>query len=277
MCDMLEQRIAAIKKLWVPSAALGSVAKVIAAMIDEPDDVRPTNLALISPANHGKSHLLDYIATRRNGDAQAEGSDRIPVVSILMPETPDPSAIVREFLSRLGAVHRGRRSLVDLWRALEVHVTELGVRLLTIDDAQNAAVFPNKSQAQILNILRGVGSRLRRPLVLAGTSLTQNLLDSDVQLRSRFRRAEIPKLTAAEDLQRFLKTFSERLPLEPKPSLADPELAMLVADLVGGEIGSISKLVKAAAIEALRRGSPEIDANLLRQVSVEVPSTHWLG
>jgi hypothetical protein len=76
-----------------------------------------------------------------------------------------------------------------------------------------------------------------------------------------------------EDYWRLLHTFARRLPLRAPSNLTDPDLAAHILMRADGLIGAVTRLLRQAAVEAVRTGHERIDRAMLDRVSTTTPAT----
>lgn len=66
-----------------------------------------------------------------------------------------------------------------------------------------------------------------------------------------------------ETFRKFLQLVDEKLPLPAYSNLADPKLAARIHFASGGNMNEIMRLIRAAAVLALKRELPQINLDLL--------------
>jgi hypothetical protein len=77
---------------------------------------------------------------------------------------------------------------------------------------------------------------------------------------------------SVEDFQTLLASFERTLPLRPPSLLAQERLAAKLLSMSEGTIGELSRLLIAAASEAIRGGQERIDEATLRRLNWQPPS-----
>jgi hypothetical protein len=70
----------------------------------------------------------------------------------------------------------------------------------------------------------------------------------------------------------LLASFESTLPLRNPSSLAEERLAIKLLSMSEGTIGELSRILVAAATEAIRSGQERIDEKVLRAIHWEPPS-----
>jgi hypothetical protein len=74
------------------------------------------------------------------------------------------------------------------------------------------------------------------------------------------------------DYWRLLHTFGRRLPLVRASNLTDPDLAAHILGRADGLIGAITRLLRQAAVAAVRTGHERIDRAMLDCVKTTSPA-----
>jgi hypothetical protein len=74
------------------------------------------------------------------------------------------------------------------------------------------------------------------------------------------------------DYLRLLHTLGRRLPLRAASNLTDPELAEHIMLRSDGLIGAMTRLLRQAAVQAVRTAHEKIDRAMLDRVSTTTPA-----
>lgn len=259
--------------LWVPYPEAMEAIEIMTRLLHAPNETRPENFALIGDPSFGKSYLLEqFVKTQRpKEDPFAEEDPGVPVVHIEMPESPEPSAMLREILSKVGAPFSYRLPLDDLMRKIEVLTQSLRIRVFVIDELNKGIQGSYRQQRILLNVARGLSNRTKRPLIVAGTEDVDSFLRNDTQLDERFIRRRLRQWKEDPDTQRLLKGFEKELNLGNPSRLASPEMTAHILGLTRGKLGRISRLIVLAAEEAILSGKESIDADLLSRMAKNLP------
>jgi hypothetical protein len=75
------------------------------------------------------------------------------------------------------------------------------------------------------------------------------------------------------DFWRLLRTLERRLPLRAPSNLTDPELASHIIARSDGLIGAMTKLLRQAAVHAVRTGHERIDRAMIDGVATTTPAS----
>ncbi len=146
----------------------------------------------------------------------------------------------------------------------------VGLRLLLIDDLHN---IRGSGMASMLVELREIGSAAGVSLGCFATREIAYVLRQDEQLANRFELKTLPRWQVEDpDYARLLLTLERRLPLRCASDLTDPPLAEHILVRSDGLIGAVTRLLRQAAVEAVRMGYERIDRAMLDRVSVTTPA-----
>jgi hypothetical protein len=119
-------------------------------------------------------------------------------------------------------------------------------------------------------------------LILFGTPKSTEILDGEEneQLRRRFpfRMTLEPFKWETEQEQdvfrKFLQMVDEKLPFSETSNLAHPNMAARIHFATGGLMFEIMRLIRAAAVLAVKQDLPKIDLDLLRESFAENMATN---
>jgi len=262
-----EERIARIAAgVWVPHAQTAAILQIMRGLLAAPNQVRADNLAIIGEPNSGKSALLDRFYEKHQSAYDPTVDDpQVAIWRIEMPESPDPPAVLRELLRTVGAQHSARDPSDVLVHRVKVLAESLNVRLFVIDEVHNGFRGTKRQQQILLNVLRGLSNKTRRPVVIAGTKEVENFLDYDDQLSERYLRRRLPSWKENLQTQQLLKGFEKEFALKNPSGLASPAMTESILRLSGSRLGRIAKLLRNAAIEAILSGTEKITEENLKE------------
>jgi hypothetical protein len=196
---------------------------------------------------------------------------RISVTMIQAPNGPRIPQLLSAIRAALGQPAGRRESTAQL--RLETYRTMLavGLRLLLIDDLHD---IRGSGVTSMLVELREIGSIVGVSLGCFATREIAYVLRQDEQFANRLELMTRPRWRIEdEDDWRLLHTFGRRLPLRVPSNLTDPDLAAHILARADGLIGAITRLLRQAAVEAVRTGHERIDRAMLDRVSTTTPAT----
>lgn len=237
---------------WIGYTATKHALAEMELLFEAPDLERPPNLLLTADTNNGKTTLVKRFESLHPAvdDPTAARAVR-PVIRLDAPAVPDEERFYNHLLHELGAVYKITDKVDkklfqprDLLRAV-------GVRVLVLDEINNTLAAPGKRRPGLLNAIKELGSKLRRPIILTGTFDALAVLRDDKQVQNRFPPLVLPKWQLDDDYLALLTSFEATLPLRRPSDLASEQLAPLLLVMSGGVIGELSTLLRRAARAAI--------------------------
>lgn len=258
---------------WIGYPVANQLLRRMAALVEQPDVIRPPNMLIISHTNNGKSTLARQFEKRfpAKDDPFTGGIER-PVVVLEVPPAPDEDRLYKHILKELGAVGRDRApkdtKLFQIHRLLR----DLKMRVLVLDEVNNALAGNAIQRQQMLNAIKGLSNELKRPIVLTGTEDALAALRDDKQLQNRFPPSFIPPWQLNHDFLRLLASFESILPLKRRTDMANENLAALLMSMSDGYIGELRDLLVLAGVTAIETGAECISRKLLLSLDWVPPS-----
>jgi len=267
-----EQRIARIDRdRWIGYGRALEILGELERVLRSERRQRPDNLLVIGASNNGKTAIARRFLTRtRLPENPAAQYSTIPVAVIQAPNGPRVSNLLTAIRVALGQPP-GRRETIAQQRAETYRIMQaVRLRLLLIDDLHD--IRGGSQLAPMLVQLREIGSVAGISLGCFATREIAYVLRQDDQLANRFELMTLPRWQIEEpDYWRLLHTFGRRLPLCRASNLADPDLAAHILARCDGLIGAITRLLRQAAVEAVRTGHERIDRAMLDRVRTTSP------
>lgn len=236
------------------------------------DAIRPQGRLLIGHPLMGKSTLVNEFL-RRHSASDNPGGDAaiVPVVSIQLPESAKEGVypeILGSFCAKLpksAKPHDVRHGTVDF-------LQRIGMRVLLIDEFHNILEGSALAQRKGLNSVKYLMNRLRRPVVVIGTSDLINAIGRDRQISSRLKPIVLPRFKDDQDFQELLVGFEMVLPLRKPSNLQDPELSTLIYVHTLGIMGDVADLLNEAAKIAIKESTERITEVEIRAVMDALPT-----
>jgi hypothetical protein len=252
---------------WISYDYAETILKDLQELLEHPRVLRMPNFLLWGDTNCGKTAIIDRFCQqyppRLNSQEEA---DNVPVVYIQAPPMPDERRFCALILNKLGVPHKtNERADVMMCQILRMF-PKLGMRMLIIDEIHHILAGNLQKQRTFLNVIKFLGNEALIPIVGVGTVSALNALRTDAQLANRFEPRNLPRWRLDTRYRRLLASFEYVLPLAEESNLAEKEMATKLLDMSGGTIGELSKLIRRAAIEAIRRGEEKIVPSLLKEV-----------
>jgi hypothetical protein len=266
-----ERRFARIDRdRWIGYGRAKTVIEEMERILKSERRQRPDNLLIVGASNNGKTAIARRFIARMvpPEDAGARYSN-IPVALIQAPNGPRIPQLLTAIRSALGQPAGRRESTAQLRAETYKMMRGVGLRLLLIDDLHNirgAGVTP------ILVELREIGSVAGVSLGCFATKEIAYALRQDDQLANRFDLMTLRRWDIEDpDYWRLLHTLGRRLPLRAPSNLTDPELASQIMARADGLIGAMTKLLRQAAVHAVRTGHERIDRAMIDKVVTTTP------
>lgn len=236
------------------------------------DAIRPQGRLLIGHPLMGKSTLVNEFL-RRHSASDNPGGDAaiVPVVSIQLPESAKEGVypeILGSFSAKLpksAKPHDVRHGTVDF-------LQRIGMRVLLIDEFHNILEGSALAQRKGLNSVKYLMNRLRRPVVVIGTSDLINAIERDRQISSRLKPIVLPRFKDDQDFQELLAGFEMVLPLRKPSNLQDPELSTLIYVHTLGILGDVADVLNEAAKIAIKDRTEQITEAEIKAVMDTSPT-----
>ena len=267
-------RIATIRSdRWIGYTRARQALAKLEALLTHPKRQRMPNLLIIGPTNNGKSMMVEKF--RRDHPPVSRHPDepeQVPVLAVQMPSGPDIKRFYSLVLTSMGVPTYPTHSLPRKEDHTLYMLSNLGVRVLVVDEVHNLLSGSVPRQREFLNLLRFLGNELKIALVCVGTRDAYLAIRNDAQLENRFEPFVLPLWEDGEQYASLLASFEAVLPLRRPSRLSAPALASYLLARTEGTIGEIATLLTRAAIRAVETGQESIDRALLDAVDYHAPS-----
>lgn len=218
----------------------------------------------------GRAHEL-AIRNRYPHDAH-----RLPVIYVTVPMASTPRMLAAEFARFFGLEFSGRANLTDIVNAVCHLAAHTHVDLVLVDEIHNISLT-TRSGAESSDQLKYFAERIRATFFLAGVEVeAQGLFAGPRGRQIAGRFTVIPSTQFAygtvqqrEDWTALVTTMETMLRLhEPAPGTL-PKIAENLYQRTGGAIGSLSQLIRGAAVLAIEYGTEHITEDLLDLVPID--------
>lgn len=217
----------------------------------------------------GRTH--ERVSRRRH----PHDKHRLPVIYVTVPPASTPRMLAMEFARFLGLSFTGRVNITDVVDAVCHTASRTGVELVLVDELHNLNLA-TRAGAEVSDQLKYFAERLAATFVYAGIDVEAAGLFAGVrgrQIAGRF--TVIPARPFAcgtaeqrEQWRALVATMESTLRLHRHKPGALARMEYLYRRS-GGMIGSLSQLVRGAAILAIEEGSEQITRALLDIVPVD--------
>jgi len=212
----------------------------------------------------GKTH--EAIDRRRH-----PGSDRIPVVYVTVPPAATPRMLAVEFARFLGIPLMARANITDVIEAVCGVMTDTRTSAVCVDEIHNLRLA-TRNGAEVSDTLKYFSERIPATFVYAGINVEREGLFSGTrgqQIAGRFTMIGAAPFPYAAEWQGLVATLEDALRLHEHTCGTLTGLDRYLHQRTGGMIGSLSHLIRGAAIEAVLDGSEKITRKLLDAVDLD--------
>jgi hypothetical protein len=230
------------------------------------------NLFIIGGTGIGKTTFCKYYRNKFPR-VQTDGDDSIPVLYRRVPTPATIKNLATEMLLELGDPKADRGTIENKTLRLRQLLKACRVELMFIDEVQHFIDrFSEKVLSQVADWFKLLIEDVNIPVVLIGLPEALEVLRVNPQLSRRFsHRCELlpfsfGEINETEQFRVFLNTIDGLLPLPERSDLAGPELSTRLFQATEGVIGSVMKLIRFSAVDAISNGLPKIDREILSSV-----------
>ena len=236
-------------------------------------------LMVSGPARTGKTTALTQlgraheIAIRKRHPAQA---DRLPVIYVAVPPAATARMLAVEFARFLGLELPARANLTDITNTVCSVAAHTHVDLVLVDEIHNISLA-TRTGAEVSDQLKYFAERLPATFVYAGVEVEAQGLFAGARGRQIAGRFTV--ITAApfaygtpdqrRAWQALVATLESTLRLREHAPGTLPAMAEQLYRRTGGMIGSLSQLIRGAAILAIETGTERITEDLLDLVPID--------
>jgi hypothetical protein len=268
-----ERRIATIDRdRWIGYGRAQDAISELERILRSERRQRPDNLLIVGASNNGKTAIARrFVARMLPPEDPGAQISTIPVTMIQAPNGARIPQLLSAIRAALGQPAGRRESTSQLRLETYRIMLAVGLRLLLIDDLHD---IRGSGVTSMLVELREIGSVVGVSLGCFATREIAYVLRQDEQFANRLELMTLPRWRIEdEDYWRLLHTFGRRLPLRVPSNLIDPDLAAHILARADGLIGAVTRLLRQAAVEAVRTGHERIDRAMLDRVSTTTPAT----
>ena len=263
---------------WVPyPAGDQAVGRIVAAM-KRPKVTRPRGIVLEAPAGNGKTSVLKKVSQMIPAQSLPDVEVK-PTLYVMTPASAGDGRIVGAILYALGYTNDWDKGSADLRLRRTMNALQAcKVDLLMFDEFHNL-LDGGKKTFESLRRLKNISNDLGRPIVIAGTEKTSNVLKYDPQFTTRFDRVRLPLWEYNKALATMIYGVQSKLSLREDSRLYTDDKLRLIFDLSKfidsdrrkrpGILDNMVRLVKTASEAVLLSGREAIEAEDLRRAAEE--------
>jgi hypothetical protein len=218
-------------------------------------------------AQFGKTHeLID-----RQHHPGVGGPERIPVVYVTVPPVATPRMLAVEFARFLGLPITPKANITDIIEAVCGVCCDTRTALVLVDEIHNLQLS-TRAGAEVSDTLKYFSERIPATFVYAGVDVDRAGLFAGTrgqQIAGRFGLIATVPFPYAAEWQGLVATLEGALRLHHHRPGTLVRLDRYLHQRTGGMIGSLSHLLRGAAIEAILDASEQITKATLDGVGLD--------
>jgi hypothetical protein len=227
----------------------------------------------------GKTTALSQLGRARELAARRRhpgDRHRLPVVYITVPPAATPRMVAVEFARFFGLPAPARANLTDVTNAVCATAARTSVDLVLVDEIHNISLA-TRAGAEVSDTLKYFAERLPATFVFSGLDVDETGLFAGTrgrQIAGRFtlipaRPFDYGTAGQKETWRSLIAAMEASLRLHEHQPGTLTGLGEYLSGRTGGMIGSLSQLVRGAAILAIQDGTEQITRELLDLVPVD--------
>jgi hypothetical protein len=192
------------------------------------------------------------------------------VIYVTVPPAATPRMLAAEFARFLGLPIIASANITDIIESVCGVAVDTRVSLVC-DEIHNLRLT-TRTGAEVSDTLKYFSERIPATFVYAGIDVEREGLFAGTrgrQIAGRFCLIETVPFPYGEEWKGLVATFEAALRLHRHAQGALPKLDRYLHQRTGGMIGSLSHLIRGAAIEAILGGSEEVTKSLLDSVELD--------
>ncbi len=230
-------------------------------------------LILSGPAGTGKTTAITQFGKTHEAidRRQHPGGDRIPVVYVTVPPAATPRMLAVEFARFLAIPVTPRANITDIIEAVCGVLCDARAGVVLVDEIHNLKLA-TRNGADVSDTLKYFSERIPATFVYAGVNVEREGLFAGTrgqQIAGRFGLIPTVAFPYQQEWKGLVATLEDALRLHrPTPGTL-VGLDRYLHQRTGGMIGSLSHLIRGAAIEAILDGSEQITKHTLDSVDLD--------
>lgn len=205
------------------------------------------------------------------------GLARIPVVYVTVPPAATPRMLAVEFARFLALPLTARANMTDVIEAVCGVAVDARVSLVCVDEIHNLQLA-TRSGAEVSDTLKYFSERIPATFAYAGIDVEREGLFSGTrgrQIAGRFSLIETVPFPCTAEWQSLVGTLEQGLRLHRHAAGTLVRLDRYLHQRTGGMIGSLSHLIRGAAIEAILGGTEKVTRALLETIELDHAADHY--
>ncbi|WP_406110724.1 TniB family NTP-binding protein [Streptomyces sp. NBC_01003] len=242
---------------------------------------RPS-LIVTGPATTGKTTALLEVGrvchlahTARSPHPGIGHTAAVPVAYVLVPPAASAKTLAAEFARYLGIPTTARMTQAQITAAVCATYAQAGVRLVLIDEIHRLNPHTTTG-AETADLLKDLTERIGATFVYAGIDVARSELFTGVRGAQLAGRASLidfgafpARLGQQEPFKELITLMEQALDLDHHAAGSLPRLAPYLHERTGGKIGSLARLIRQAALDAIMDGSERITKTSLDAIQLD--------
>jgi hypothetical protein len=231
-------------------------------------------LIVSGPAGTGKTTAITQFGkTHQAIDAARHPgrADRVPILYVTVPPAATPRMVAAEFARFLGLPFTTRSNITDIIEAVCGVAVDTRVSVICVDEIHNLTLA-TRNGAEVSDTLKYFSERIPATFIYAGIDVEKAGLFSGVrgsQIAGRFTVIPTSPFPRSSEWDGLVATLEDALRLHHHTPGTLTDLALYLHQRTGGMIGSLSHLVRAAALDAILTGTEKITRRLLDDIDLD--------
>jgi predicted ATPase len=236
-------------------------------------------LILSGPAGTGKTTAITQLGKTHETIDRARHpglDDRIPVVYVTVPPAATPRMLAVEFARFLGLPVTTRANITDVIEAVCGVMNDARTSVVCVDEIHNLSLA-TRTGAEVSDTLKYFSERIPATFIYAGINVEREGLFCGTrgqQIAGRFSLITTTAFPYHDEWKGLIATLEGSLRLREHRPGALTKLDRYLHQRTGGMIGSLSHLIRGAAIEAILNGTEKITKRLLDAVELDHAAQH---
>jgi hypothetical protein len=226
------------------------------------------NLLIVGDSNNGKTSIVRHLLELHGeGYVNAEAEAIRPIIVADAPPSADEKGLYISILECFWAPYRATDPTVKLRYQLFHQLRSCQTRIVIIDEFHSLLTGTPVKQREVMNAIKLMCNELMVPIVGVGTLEAVRVLHSDPQHASRFDVVPLPLWSLGVEFQKLIQSWERVLPLKYPSNLSQPDEALTIHTISGGNLGNVHRLLVECAKEAITSGKERIDISILKDKS----------
>lgn len=271
--EMMELRERIWRPCWIGYRVAEEGLERLTRLYTHPKTHRPPCCLIVGDTNNGKTTLaLKFQQIHNLPAADTEEATIMPVVVVQAPPGADAGALYNGILRAVGAPFSPSTRMDRKQDQVLKLLTNLGTRMLIIDELHNILAGKVDQRSLFLNVLKYLSNELRIPLVGIGTKEVLRAVQTDQQLGNRFEPFFMPRWEANKEYAKFLVQICNHAGFEDSKVAKARAFVTRVHTMSEGLTGETWKAMCIVSEHAETTGKKSLALEMLNEIPWTRPS-----